>query len=139
MYIWSLCKINNINCAAQITIADSFLHTYNFAKTKQYAIDQAVLNTRPHVELRLRNSDLSFEQVCVLAQLNNDLKCDGDVPQIDITSHRRDDILILVTVIWVILVVICIMVISFLAFIEAYRYYTHRATTTDNSTTRGTN
>ena len=121
---------NNINCAAQITIAYSYLYTYDFPKTKQYAIDQAVLNTRPHVELRLRNSDFNFEPaVCVLAQLNNDPDCDKDGPQIDITSNRRDDIVKLVISIWVfILIAIVILVIIVVVAIIYYcRQYSSTA------------
>ena len=97
------------NCTTQITIADSYLNKYSYTKTRPFAINQAILNTRSHVvELRLRNSSFSFDPVCVLAQLNNDPDCDENLPQIDMTSYRRDDILILVSVILGVLVVIFI-------------------------------
>ena len=118
-YYYLRCQTSDdTNCSAQITIADGYLNTYDFAKTKQYAIDHAVLNVRPHVELRLRNSTLSFEPVCVLAQLNNDPDCAKDVSQIDITSTRRDDIVKLVTLIWVIILIVFLVIIV----VAAIRY-----------------
>ena len=43
----------DINCAVRITIVDNYLMMYNFTQTKQHAINQDILNVRPHVERRL--------------------------------------------------------------------------------------
>ena len=91
---------DDISCGSQITIDDNNLAIYDFNSTILFAIDQNILDQNgktPHAQLKMRNSFLSINSVCVLAQLTQCGEEEKD-PKIEITAYRRSDVLIVLVV-----------------------------------------
>ena len=93
---------DDISCGSQITIDDNNLRIYDFNSTKLFAIDQNILDLSKttNVQLKMRNSFLSINPVCVLAQLTQCGEEEKD-PKIEITAYRRSDVLIVLVVLLV--------------------------------------